>query len=249
MIQLSGQALQGFLPPIRKITGNNLLPYWGYQMKICKKCGSNESYACGACKPCAIKRASAWHIANPDKSKAAKDKYALNNKDKVKAAKLAYIANNPEKIKAAYAKYREENYQKELARSAKWRASDPTYFVRYHAANIEKSRDRSRNWYANNKERQASNSRRGQHNRRARLRNVGGKLSSGLAEKLYKIQRGKCACCGNPLGNNYHLDHRVPLALGGANEDWNMQLLRNKCNLSKGAKHPIDFMQRKGFLL
>jgi len=206
----------------------------GYQMKICKKCGSSEYYACGACKPCSIKRAAAWHIANPEKAKAAKDKYAANNPDKVKACKLAYIAKNPEKIKAYYFKYRAENHQLELARSAKWRASDPTYFARYSAAHPEQTRARSRL---------------GQHNRRAMVRSGGGKLSKGLAEKLYKLQRGKCACCGKPLGDNYHLDHRMPLALGGANEDWNIQLLRKTCNHQKSAKHPINFMQERGFLL
>jgi len=41
----------------------------------------------------------------------------------------------------------------------------------------------------------------------------------------------------------------MPLALGGKNEDWNIQLLRAECNSRKGAKHPIVYMQEKGFLL
>lgn len=41
----------------------------------------------------------------------------------------------------------------------------------------------------------------------------------------------------------------MPLALGGANEDWNIQLLRQRCNNQKKAKHPVDFMQSKGYLL
>jgi 5-methylcytosine-specific restriction endonuclease McrA len=51
------------------------------------------------------------------------------------------------------------------------------------------------------------------------------------------------------LGDNYHLDHIVPLAIGGTNTDDNIQLLRQKCNQQKSAKHPIDFMQSRGFLL
>ena len=38
-------------------------------------------------------------------------------------------------------------------------------------------------------------------------------------------------------------------ALGGLNADSNMQLLRAECNLQKSAKHPVDFMQSRGFLL
>jgi len=36
---------------------------------------------------------------------------------------------------------------------------------------------------------------------------------------------------------------------GGSNTDDNMQLLRKLCNLQKHAKHPVDFMQERGFLL
>jgi 5-methylcytosine-specific restriction endonuclease McrA len=86
-------------------------------------------------------------------------------------------------------------------------------------------------------------------NRRAKLREIGGKLSKGLAERLFKLQRGKCACCGEPLGADYHLDHVMPLALGGSNTDDNMQLLRQPCNSRKNARHPVDYMQSKGLLL
>lgn len=87
-------------------------------------------------------------------------------------------------------------------------------------------------------------------NRRARKLAAGGTLSTDIAERLLKLQRGKCACgCDQPLGDDYHLDHRMPLALGGTNTDDNMQLLRKRCNLQKHAKHPVDFMQSRGFLL
>jgi 5-methylcytosine-specific restriction endonuclease McrA len=52
-----------------------------------------------------------------------------------------------------------------------------------------------------------------------------------------------------PLGDNYHIDHIMPLALGGSNTDDNIQLLRQRCNNQKCAKHPVDFMQSRGFLL
>ena len=74
-------------------------------------------------------------------------------------------------------------------------------------------------------------------------------LSVGLSAKLFKLQKGKCPCCKQPLGDDYHLDHKMPLALGGTNTDENMQLLRSICNLQKHAKHPVDFMQERGYLL
>lgn len=87
------------------------------------------------------------------------------------------------------------------------------------------------------------------NNRRARIAQVGGTLSRGLVEKLYAIQKGKCACCKLPLGSNYHLDHIMPIKLGGTNTDDNTQLLRQVCNSQKWAHHPVEFMQSRGFLL
>jgi len=45
------------------------------------------------------------------------------------------------------------------------------------------------------------------------------------------------------------VDHIYPIALGGTNEGSNLQLLCRFCNRSKGAKHPVDYMQKRGFLL
>lgn len=77
----------------------------------------------------------------------------------------------------------------------------------------------------------------------------GGVLSQGLAAKLFDLQGGKCACCGKSLAQGYHLDHIMPLALGGMNIDGNMQLLTPLCNMQKSKKHPEDFMRSRGFLI
>jgi 5-methylcytosine-specific restriction endonuclease McrA len=119
------------------------------------------------------------------------------------------------------------------------------YRATYREKHIEKERARVREWGEKNKPiRRAID-----QNRRARKRATGGELSNGLVEKLFDLQRGKCACCKQPLGDDYHLDHIMPLALGGSNTDNNMQLLRSTCNQQKHAKHPVDFMQSRGMLL
>ena len=124
--------------------------------------------------------------------------------------------------------------EKAKARYAKWNASNPGVAVA-----------RASEWNAENPDARRVLT----QNRRAKIREIGGTLSKGLAEKLFALQRGKCACCGLPLGENYHMDHIMPLILGGKNEDANMQLLRQRCNNQKSAKHPVDFMQQRGFLL
>lgn len=155
-------------------------------------------------------------------------------KDCGKLASAKWFAKNPERSKANAAKWRESNHKKHHADSAKWRAENP-----------ERAKENFAKWYAANPELNRIYS----HNRRARERANGGRLSPGLAAKLFKLQRGKCACCNVSIADGNHLDHVIPVATGGPNEDWNMQLLCGPCNMSKGAKHPIDFMQQRGFLL
>lgn len=61
-------------------------------------------------------------------------------------------------------------------------------------------------------------------------------------------QKGKCAVCKDTL-DAYHVDHVVPLVAGGSNGKLNIQILCPSCNLSKGRKDPIAFMQARGLLL
>lgn len=155
------------------------------------------------------------------------------NKDRYAAENAAYYEVNAKKVKARVAKYNAENQEKVKAGNAKWRSKNMdkvrAYGVKWNAANPESRKIRNIN---------------------RRARESGCKLSNGLSEKLFKLQRGKCACgCKQPLGDDYHLDHIMPLALGGSNTDDNMQLLRKLCNLQKHAKHPVEFMRQRGFLL
>ena len=202
----------------------------------CKTCNSiaTAAYVTANKDKVAAKRA-AWRAANPDKVRAHKEAYYAANIDKVKAYKAAYYASNAEKVKSRSAAWYEANQDRAKASGTS-----------YYAANADKIKARAAAWYAANPEANRMH----HQNRRARKRAAGGKLSSGLADKLFNLQRGKCACgCKRPLGTEYNLDHIMPLALGGSNTDDNIQLLRAKCNNYKRAKHPVDFMQQQGFLL
>ena len=86
------------------------------------------------------------------------------------------------------------------------------------------------------------------HTRAVRQRGGTGRLTPGIMKRLWFLQKGVCPVCRKKL-TRYHLDHIFPLALGGAHTDDNVQLLCPACNLAKGAKHPVAFMQAQGFLL
>ena len=61
-----------------------------------------------------------------------------------------------------------------------------------------------------------------------------------VIDRLYKFQDGKCFLCEEllDLSNlaNIHLDHKIPRAQGGADDESNWILLCKTCNLKKGDK-------------
>lgn len=198
----------------------------------CVKCGEADRYKSGYCRPCAIAISAAWRTANPEKAKAVSDAYRAANLEKEKVRYAACRAANADKRRMAQAARRAADPERERAIKASWRAANPEKGKAYRQSAQEIDARRIR-----------------RHNREARKRDNGGTLSKGLSEKLFKLQKGRCACCGLSLGDGYHMDHIMPIALGGPNTDGNIQLLRQRCNNQKCAKHPIDFMQSRGFLL
>ena len=177
----------------------------------------------------------AWRAANKEHIKAYNAAYAAKQLSLGRSEyhKDLYEKNRKARIEAVK-KWQSENKERDLENKAKWRAKNKHRYSRYAST-----------WAAKNPEA----ARLIKQTRRARIRNAEGMLSKDLITHLYRLQKGKCPCCAKPLGDDYHLDHKMPLALGGTNTDDNMQLLRKSCNLQKHAKHPVDFMQSRGFLL
>ncbi len=112
--------------------------------------------------------------------------------------------------------------------------------------NRHKTRLASRKFYKNNKDKVKIY----HHRRRAIIQGCVGHLSSGLRAKLMSLQGNRCAVCKCDISvTESHMDHIIPLAKGGPNTNDNIQMLCKTCNLRKGAKDPIDFMQSQGYLL
>lgn len=208
--------------------------------RICKNCGGSNFSPSLECRPCKAARTAKYKARDPDGFKAKmrehqanfalKDPDALRERKRLSAEKLRRSMGISKR--SGTKKSIEENRARKRAYMAERQAS---------GLQIQKMRD----WRARNPEAAIINS----NNYRARKRENGGTLTRGIRNKLFKLQKGKCVCCGEPLGDDFHLDHRMPVALGGSNTDDNMQLLRKVCNLQKQAQHPVDFMQSRGFLL
>ncbi len=152
-------------------------------------------------------------------AKAACAAWRIANKERIKKYHEDWTQKNKESIRIRRAIYRETN-----------RAEIAEKRIKYEKENKGSSQARKQ---------------------RRRIRKLGldGRLSKDLVDKLLVLQKKKCPCCKKPLGSDFHLDHIIPLALGGQHADSNMQLLRSGCNLRKHATDPIDYMQSNGFLL
>ena len=85
--------------------------------------------------------------------------------------------------------------------------------------------------------------------RRARKKSVFVSREIPTVVSLLVEQGGKCANCGVKPQRQVHVDHIMPLALGGSHEERNLQALCQSCNQRKHAKHPLDFAREEGRLL
>lgn len=148
-------------------------------------------------------------------------------------SQAAWYERNKDKANSAAEAWKKENKEKVIEIQRRWQEG-----------NRELTRAKNAKWASQNADRYRAYN----HNRRQKIRDTGS-LSGNIKEVLNKKQKGKCACCGISLNGDYHLDHIVPLSLGGKNVDSNIQLLHSKCNLKKSNKHPVEFMQAMGFLL
>lgn len=181
-----------------------------------------------------IAAATTWKRANPEKVRASAKIYRDANTDRQRELVTAWEKRNPDRVKAKSKRYYDRHAFKVRAKS-----------VAYHHQNKDELNARAREYKAQPSYKAKDHTYR---ERREHGLNTGS-LSTNIVARLHKAQRGLCVCCRLALGNDYHLDHIMPLALGGKNTDDNVQLLRRVCNLNKHAKHPVDFMQERGFLL
>lgn len=199
---------------------------------------------------------------NMEKARLSAAKYKKANPERVKATNKAQYEKNAETIRAQAiaryyenaterAEYRKRYYDKNrdaaIEYSREYAAKNAAVIrekaAAYRQANRQARLRQKREWRARN----PNASRLYLHTRRSKMRT---RLSRNIVEKLMAWQRGKCAVCGCDLRKTgHHIDHIHPIALDGGNTDDNVQLLCPPCNLHKNAKHPVDFMQSRGFLL
>lgn len=161
--------------------------------------------------------------------------YRAANRKELDAKTREWRESNPDKFSAYQSKYQSEHRKEARKRCVEWRKKYP-----------DRARAQGFKWRSENKEANALKSAR----RRAKIKHGGCDIPKDIYKRLMSLQKGKCPVCKSQLTTAYrHLDHIIPLARGGEHSVMNVQLLCPPCNLSKNAKHPIDFMRERGFLL
>jgi len=195
--------------------------------KTCKKCSAH--FTGRSCKPC-----TAAYMKN----------YKIMNKEKLDNRLADWRINNKKLIAIQVSNWRNNNLERYINWLDDTKERRIIYGIAYRSKNKERDSKAKAAWQRNNSELRKIS----RHKRRALQLNTKGSLSKGITEKLLALQRNRCACCKKSVKSGHHLDHIMPLKLGGSNTNDNIQILCPTCNLQKAAKHPIDFMQSRGFL-
>ena len=155
-------------------------------------------------------------------------------------AKRRSLPENKEKVRAASRKSYLANREKVLEKGRIRNATG--YNKEYYYKNTDKFIECVKAWIKSNPERRKVY----RNNRRCSV----GSASKQDIDKIRDAQLQKCAICKTCLKKHgEHIDHIMPLAMGGTGYPANLQLLCPTCNRRKGAKDPIAYMQELGMLL
>jgi hypothetical protein len=154
-----------------------------------------------------------WYLRNKEKVKQYAKERREKQKEQMKIKRREYDLKNKEKIATRSKKYRDNNKEKVLSLQKDWRDRNPDA-VLFHS-----------------------------RNRVSRKRANGGFVSKEDLQEIMGEQSFLCVACFSDLRKaTPHLDHIMPLSKGGTHTKDNIQFLCAPCNLSKHAKHPLDWI-------
>lgn len=190
---------------------------------------NGRRYFTPKCKSCTKNQRDAYRKSNPEAVKASVAKTTIKYGDKYNANRRARFAGNVDLRNDRNAKTRE------------WFSKNGEYILiyrqAYRAANSDMLKRRAMDYYRANPEKLRAY----RQVRKGRLRGAVGSFTAADLRKQHADQFGKCFWCRESLDSDYHADHYIPVAKGGNNKPYNMVLSCPPCNISRGAKMPVDF--------
>lgn len=192
------------------------------------------------CRPCARAKIKAYYEANPDKRK------EMSRKDHQKNGKARY-EKNKDKVKAKYV----ENKEVFLARQKQWRLNNPDKAKEHSKRSYEKNKDkvaaRMVDYYQNNKDRINAYCAEYRQENKFKYAALASKRKAAQllrtpkwlsAEQLKEIETEYALreWCSEVMGEEYHVDHIVPLQgkkVSGLHVPWNLRVIPASENLRK----------------
>jgi 5-methylcytosine-specific restriction endonuclease McrA len=150
--------------------------------------------------------------------------------------------------------YSKANRARESARVHAWNVAHPEHVKArnraWYLAHREEHLERSRQYLQNNREK-VRETKRQYHSRRpevrkaidAKRRAVPGSHTAEDLQRILAGQKYRCWWCGCKL-KKYHVDHRIPVGLGGTNDPSNLVMACVPCNVRKWKKTPAEFCGR-----
>jgi len=150
--------------------------------------------------------------------------------------------NNRERHREYQRGYRISHLEECTARNSLWNKENPElvagYKQKYTETHPGANNESSANWRRNHPEHKRILTRQ----RRVRIREVGGTITTSEWESVLEKYGPSCLCCEEikPLT----MDHVIPISEGGTHTVDNVQPLCLSCNSSKGTK-TIDYREKR----
>lgn len=174
----------------------------------------------------------------PFKTKEEKAEYDKKRYLENREAKLAYMKEYRLKNPNVRKEWRECNREKVNAQKRKWRMENRDRVLALRKAYEETDRakelqkKRRDKWAQLNPLKARESHLAAVYRRKAKIGS--GKIPKHILNQL--LTDMTCGICVEPIVNQYHIDHIIPVAKGGEHTIDNLQLAHPLCNLRKGAK-------------